>query len=395
MPWSHLSPMDQKKQLVDDYFRRLFTVSELSARYNVAPKTIYKWVARFEQDGARGLAERSRRPRTSPQQTPQHLCDAILELQRRHPWGAKKLRKILMARHPDQPWPSITTFSTILERAGCVRHRPRRRSPSHPGKPSSLITAPNLVWSADFKGQFKTQDGRYCYPLTITDNCSRYVLACQGLASTATHLAKPVFLRIFRDYGLPQRIRTDNGVPFATPTALGRLSSLSAWWVRLGILPELIEPGKPQQNGRHERMHRTLKAETTRPPAATARAQQRRFNRFRDSFNHVRPHEAIEFRTPASVHTPSPRPYPDTLPPLHYPAHFETRYVSYNGGMRWRATWVSVSRVLQGDYIGLEEVDTGTWDVYYGQLRVGRFFEQLGRIEDRFGRLFRELPREC
>ena len=393
MPWSHVSPMDQKKQLVGDYFRHVFTLAELSDRYGVSPKTIYKWVARFESDGAKGLADRSSRPHSSPQQTPQHLVDAILELQARHPWGAKKLRKILTIRHPDAPWPSVTTFSSILERAGCVRTRARRRSPLHPGKPSSPIVAPNLVWSADFKGQFKTLDGRYCYPLTVTDNFSRYLLACQGLASTATHLVKPVFAKVFRDYGLPDRIRTDNGVPFATPTALGRLSSLSAWWVRLGILPELIEPGKPQQNGRHERMHRTLKAETTRPPAATCRAQQRTFNRFRQHYNDVRPHEAIELATPASLHTPSVRPYPEKLPPLQYPAHFETRYVSYNGGMRWRTHWVSVSRVLEGDYIGLEEVDTRTWDVYYGRLRIGRFFEQLLRIEDRFGRLFREVPK--
>jgi putative transposase len=394
MPWSHLSPMDQKKQLVHDYLRGGFTVAELSDRYGVSRKTIYKWVARFECDGVRGLADRSRRPHSSPQQTPPQLVDHILELQARHGWGAKKLRKILSDRHPDEAWPSVATFSSILERAGRVTSSRRRRDLVHPGKPSTPILAPNLVWSADFKGQFRTKDGRYCYPLTITDNFSRYLLACQGLLSTATHLAKPVFVRAFREHGLPERIRTDNGVPFATPTALGRLSALSAWWVRLGILPEPIEPGKPQQNGRHERMHRTLKAETTRPPAASLRAQQRKFNRFREQFNHLRPHEAIELATPASRHTPSARPFPEKLPPIEYPAHFETRYVSYNGGMRWRTNWVSVSRVLEGDYIGLEEVDTGTWDVYYGRLRVGRFFEQLLRIEDRFGRLFREVPKD-
>jgi transposase InsO family protein len=383
--------MDQKKQLVHDYFRGVLTVAELSDRYGVSPKTIYKWVARFELDGARGLADRSRRPHGSPQQTPQRLVDAILELQSRHGWGAKKLRKILVDRHPAEPWPSVATFSTILARAGRVASPRRRRAVAHPGKPCASPHAPNLVWSADFKGQFRTRDGRYCYPLTVTDNFSRYVLACQGLASTATHLTKPVFVRIFREYGLPERIRTDNGVPFATPNALGRLSALSAWWVRLGILPDLIEPGKPQQNGRHERMHRTLKAETARPPAGSLRAQQRRFNAFLDEFNHLRPHEALALATPASQYTPSPRPYPETLPPLEYPAHFETRYVSYNGGIRWRSNWVSVRRVFEGDYIGLEEVDTGTWDVYYGPLRVGRFFEQLLRIEDRFGRLFREV----
>jgi putative transposase len=244
------------------------------------------------------------------------------------------------------------------------------------------------VWSADFKGHFKTGDGHYCYPLTIADGYSRFLLSCQALSSTSVAEAKPVFTRVFKEFGLPKRIRTDNGVPFATNT-LARLSQLSAWWVCLGILPEFIEPGKPQQNGRHERMHRTLKAETTRPPAANLRAQQRKFNHFRDEFNYERPHEALDMRTPAACYEPSPRPMPNTLPPLAYPDRFEVRYVSANGGIRWNHQWVNVSTTCAGEYVGLEEIDDGVWNVYFGPLKLGRLLERYMRIEDAYGRLKR------
>ena len=256
------------------------------------------------------------------------------------------------------------------------------------GKPSSIIAAPNQVWCADFKGQFKTKDGIYCYPLTITDGFSRYLLGCQALFTTECASAKSVFERVFREFGLPERIRTDNGVPFAT-VSLARLSSLSAWWIRLGILPELIEPGKPQQNGRHERMHRTLKAETTCPAAGNLRAQQRKFNAFREEYNHIRPHEAINLETPTSLYQTSSRPYPKKLPMLEYPAHFETRYVSGNGGIRWNCDWVNVSITCAGEYVGLEEIDNGIWNVYFGPVKLSRLIEEQMRIEDEAGKLWR------
>jgi putative transposase len=269
-----------------------------------------------------------------------------------------------------------------------VPKKRQRRAIGHPGKPTSHIGAPNEVWSADFKGHFKTGDGRYCYPLTITDGYSRFLLSCQALSSTSVAEAKPVFTRVFKDFGLPKRIRTDNGVPFATNT-LGRLSQLSAWWVRLGILPECIEPGKPHQNGRHERLHRTLKAETTRPPGANLRAQQQKFNLFREEFNHERPHEALDMRTPAASYAPSPRKMPTKLPSLAYPDRFEVRYVSANGGIRWNHLWVNVSHVCVGEYVGLEEIDDGVWNVYCGPLKLGRLLERHMRIEDAYGRLKR------
>ena len=237
------------------------------------------------------------------------------------------------------------------------------------------MDAPNAVWSADFKGQFRTGDGIYCYPLTIVDGYSRYLLTCQALSGQTYAATRPVFERLFREAGLPERIRTDNGVPFAT-AALCRLSQLSVWWLKLGIQPELIEPSHPEQNGRHERLHRTLKAETARPPAASLRAQQRRFTSFRHEYNEERPHEALGNATPAGCYRPSLRPYPARLPPIEYPGHFRTYYVSRNGGIRFKNRWVNLTRVLIGEYVGLEEFDDGVWDVYFGSFLLGRFDER-------------------
>lgn len=389
MPWSQTSPMDQKTQFIADYLRGTLSFTELCQLYSISRKTGYKWVDRYLHQGPAGLEEQSRRPRQSPHQTSPEIVAAIIDVRQRHPtWGAKKLLAIVKKRHPTWILPCRSTVCDILKRHNLVPKKSRRRHIGHPGKPNSQIFAPNDTWSADFKGQFKTGDGIYCYPLTVTDGFSRYLLGCQALYSTAVVTAKPVFTRLFKEYGLPKRIRTDNGVPFATNT-LARLSSLSAWWIRLGILPELIEPGKPQQNGRHERMHRTLKAEATRPPAGNLAAQQRKFNCFRAEFNNVRPHEALDQETPASVYEASPREMPSKLPPLEYPDRFEVRYVSANGGIRWNCEWVNVSIVCAGEYVGLEEIDDGLWNVYFGPLKIGRLHEKHMRIEDEYGRLKR------
>ena len=319
MPWREASPMDQRTQFIADHLRDALSITELCELYGVSRKTGYKWIDRYVRHGPGGLEEASRRPRRSPNQTSEEIVSAILDARRRHPrWGGKKLLALLHKRHPRWRLPGRSTACDILSRHGMVPRQRRRRRLGHPGKPTSQVLAPNDVWSADYKGQFRTGDGRYCYPLTVADGFSRYLLGCQALTSTAGDEAKPIFTRLFHEYGLPRRIRSDNGVPFAT-TTLARLSKLSAWWVRLGILPELIEPGRPDQNGRHERMHRTLKAETTRPAAGSLAAQQRRFNIFREEFNQERPHEALDQETPATCYAPSPRPMPDRLPPLEYP----------------------------------------------------------------------------
>jgi putative transposase len=244
MPWSQLSPMDQKTQFIADYLRRSLSVTELCQQYDISRKSGYKWIERYAREGPTGLGERSRRPHVCPTQTPEAIVQALIEARERHPsWGAKKLLAFWSRRHPDWAWPARSTVCDLLDRHGLVRKPRARPRVGHPGKPATAMSAPNLVWCADFKGQFKTRDGLYCYPLTVTDGYSRYVLGCQALSSTAVAEAQPVFARLFREFGLSERIRTDNGVPFAT-TTLARLSSLSAWWVRLGILPELIEPGQ-------------------------------------------------------------------------------------------------------------------------------------------------------
>ena len=250
------------------------------------------------------------------------------------------------------------------------------------------MDAPNAVWTADFKGQFWLGDSTLCYPLTIADGYSRMLLSCRALTSTQVAESRPVFVRAFQEYGLPGRIRSDNEVPFATQ-ALARLSPLSVWWVRLGILPDLIDPASPQQNGRHERMHRTLKRDCTRPPSHSRRAQQRRFETWRTEFNDLRPHEALADATPASYYRPSPRAYPHRLPPLEYPGHYEVRRVSHNGGIHWRCHWVNVSQTLGGEYVGFVEIDDAEWDVYFGLLRLGRFHEGTLHIEDALGRQHR------
>ena len=390
MPWKEELLMDQKTQFVSEYLRDSLSFTELCQRYHISRKTGYKWIARYQPLGPAGLIDRSRRPHTSPDQTPEALRLAIIDARRRHPsWGAKKLVKLLQRKDPQQPWPSRWTACEILKREGLVRKKTQRRKVGHPGKPTSIVMAPNELWCVDFKGEFKTRDGRYCYPLTVTDSYSRYLLGCQGLHSTETLGAKESFEGLFKRYGLPAAIRSDNGTPFAS-TALGRLSQLSVWWIRLGIRPELIEPGHPQQNGQHERMHRTLKAETTRPPAANIAKQQRVFNSFRREYNEVRPHEGIELKTPASLYNASRLVLPKEVPELVYPAHFETRLVSKNSGIRWNSQWVAVSQTCAGLHVGLEQIDHGIWDVYLGPVKLGRLLEERLRIEDHLGRLKRK-----
>jgi transposase InsO family protein len=389
MPWKESSPVDQKTQFISEYLRHTISVAELCRRYGVSRKTGYKWIDRYETDGPSGLDDRSRRPITSPFSMPQSVADAIIAARRHHPhWGSKKLLRILADEHPDWRLPSRRAASDLLRRQGLVRRRARPRKPGHPGKPTTVASAPNQLWCVDFKGHFRTLDGRYCYPLTVTDAFSRYLLACTALASTESAPVQAAFLQLFRRYGLPDTIKSDNGTPFAS-TALGRLSHLSVLWILLGIRPELIQPGKPQQNGQHERFHRTLKAEACRPPKADLTAQQRAFDRFRREFNHDRPHEGIGLERPATLFAASPRPVPKQIGTVSYPPHFETRLVSTNGGIRWRSQWVAVTTTCAGHHVGLEQVDHQIWDVYFGPIKLGRLLEDRLRIEDDRARLTR------
>ena len=391
MPWSETTTMDAKVAFILDWKTGRHKITDLCAQYGVSRKTGYKWIDRFMELGPDGLWERSHAPRASPHRTAQPVEQAIIELRLRHPsWGAKKLLWTLQRRQPELELPCRTTVCEILKRNALIESRRRPRPVGHPGRPSLVVKQPNDSWSMDFKGHFRTGDGKYLYPLTVTDNHSRYLLACQGMAGTLLEPTQTVLTKLFKEHGLPTRLRSDNGVPFAA-YSLGRLSKLSVWLLKVGVLPELIEPGKPQQNGRHERMHRTLKDETLKPPAANAQAQQRRFNVWRTEFNQERPHEALDGLVPADVHRPSSRPMPSKLLAPDYPDRFEVRYVSANGGIRWNNKWVGVSSVLIGEHIGLEEVDDGQWDVYFANYRLGRLNERYMRIEDTLGKLKRRV----
>jgi putative transposase len=381
MPWRERLPMDERVQFMSDYERELFTVTDLCDRYGVSRKTGHKWIARYAATGAAGLAVRSSRPRHSPQTTAASVVTAIVALRRRYPsWGGKKILAVLGEREPRWTLPAVSTANDILKRAGLVTSARRRRPVRHAGYVAAPVTEPNRVWTADFKGQFRTTDAQLVYPLTVCDAWSRYLVRCFALRSPTTVDTQAVFRRAFAEYGLPDRIRTDNGEPFAA-ASLGRLSRLSVWWIRLGIYPDLIQPASPYQNGAHERMHRTLKADTTRPPAPNLVAQQQRFARFRRRYNEERPHEALGQRPPGRLYRPSARRLPDRLAPLVYPGHYELRRVTAPGVMWWHSTPRVISTVLIGETIGLEPVDDGEWDLHFGPIRLGRFDERTGRIQ--------------
>ena len=377
MPWKEVKPMQQKVLFIADYLREVSSMTELCAYYGISRKTGYKWIRRFQQQGMDGLNEHSRSPVTRPMQTPYRIQQAIIELRQQFQIrpGAKKLQVLLAQRYPDEAIPSKSTIYNILSRAGLVHSRRRRRQVVPYPQPFAPVKQVNGVWSVDYKGQFKLGNGQWCYPLTVMDHQSRYLCGCDALKGPRLKDTQAAFIRLFRHYGLPERIRSDNGTPFAS-TACAGLSRLSLWWIRLGILPERIEPGKPQQNGRHERMHRTLKQAVTRPPSASMKAQQRRFDAFRAEYNEQRPHEALGQQTPSSQYTPSPRPYPEHLPELHYPDYYEVRKVSSNGVVYWHNKLVYVSHLLKGEQVGLEEIDAGIWQVYFGPVTLGRFDER-------------------
>jgi putative transposase len=389
MSWSETSVMDQRIRFIRDVNANRHSVSELCQLYGISRKTGHKWIERFMGQGVDGLVDRSHARRDASNRVDEEVEQLLVLLRLRFPsWGAKKLLSFVGAQNPQLQMPHRSTVCEILSRNGLVHDKPQRRRIGHPGRPSTVVVGPNDCWSIDFKGQFKTGDGEYCYPLTVTDNYSRFLLCVQAMSGPLLEPTQRTLTRVFKEYGLPRRLRSDNGAPFAAAT-LGRLSRLSVWLLKLGVMPELIEPGKPQQNGRHERMHRTLKAETLQPPAKNLNAQQRRFNSFRPEFNELRPHEALDLQPPQSLHQLSPRPMPTKLLPMEYPDRFETRLVSGNGGIRWHKHWVNVSSALTGENIGLELIDDGQWDVYFGVKRIGRFLERHMRIEDHTGRMYR------
>jgi transposase InsO family protein len=370
MPWHETDPMNERVKFIARYLQNEEPFAALCEDAGISRKTGYKWVERYEQGGVRALVDRSRAPRSHPHAVPAAIIDAIVALRRRHPrWGPRKLLVVLRRREPDRAWPVASTVGDILRQRGLVRPRRRRRYSAPYGERLREYAGPNAIWCADFKGHFAVSDAR-CHPLTIMDGFRRYLLRCQALRRPLFAPTRSVFEAAFREFGLPETIRTDNGAPFST-LAAGGLSRLAVWWIRLGIRPERIVPGRPDQNGRHERMHSTLKAETARPPRSSFRAQQRAFELFRREYNHERPHEALADQTPASQYVASPRPYPRQLPPLEYPAHVRVERAYPNGVISFRDTQWYLSNCLAGELVGLEEVDDERWKVYFGPVELG------------------------
>ncbi len=374
MPWKESDPLSERLQFI----ARLEAgerMAELCREFGISRKTGYKIRDRFEASGADALLDRSRRPTSSPRRAPEAIVEQVLAARRLHPtWGPRKLRILLQRAQDGVRWPSTTTMGEILKRHGLVADRRRKRLVAPHTQPLRHATGPNVLWCADFKGQFRLGNGRYCYPLTITDAHSRMLLGCTALESTAEDESLASFAEIFREWGLPDAIRTDNGVPFASTTIHG-LSRLSVWWRRLGIVHERIEKGHPEQNGRHERMHRTLKAETTRPPGNNLLQQQDRFDRFCDEYNLERPHEALNDDTPASRHAASDRRYPTHLDDPVYPLHDDVCRVTPCGHIGLpvarRKLKIYVSAVLAGELIGVRELDDDRWLLSFVDLDLG------------------------
>ena len=379
MPWNECNRMDERLRFV----ARLLDgekMASLCREFGISRKTGYKIFNRYKDEGLRGLEDRARSPYRHPNKLPFQVETAILRIKREHmSWGAPKIREKLIKLYPGIKPPATSTIHATLDRHGLVQRRKRRRYKAQ-GTELSHARAPNALWCADYKGQFRLGNRRYCYPLTVSDYRSRYLLACEGLESTREASAFPVFERVFKEFGLPAAIRTDNGVPFASPHALFGMSRLAVWWLRLGIAIERIKPGHPQQNGRHERMHLTLKQETTRPPSYNFLQQQARFDDFIEGYNQDRPHQALGGQYPGEVYTPSAREYHHPQVP-EYPFHDRTIQVTQCGRICVGRRKINLSTVFGGQYVGIREVADQVWLVSFMEYDLGFFDQDENRVE--------------
>lgn len=378
MPWESMTVTDERVRFVLAYQRevlpRRLSMRALCEQFGISRKTGYKFIARHEDQGWAGLCDRSRAPQSGPHWMPAEVRDQILSIKDEFwDFGAKKILACLQLADPERRWPSISSIHHTLKQAGRVQQPNVRRRYPHPGAaPAFEASAPNQEWSTDFKGQFRTRDHRYCFPLTIADSFSRYLLACESMVKPTLEQTWRVFERVFREFGLPDAIRSDNGTPFAGPT-LCRLSRLSVRWIRLGIQPRLIAPGKPQQNARHERMHKTLKQRVCTVPMCNAIEQQKAFDAFRHFYNQKRPHESLGQTRPATCYTRSSRSYPRRLPEVVYPAGFEPRRVNANGVIKWQRREVFLTESLAGEQVGLQAIDDGLWILMFASVTLGYF----------------------
>jgi len=380
VPWKETTPMHERAGFICAWKAEVYTMKELCEHFGVSRKTGYKWVKRYRKEDPDSLVDRSRAPHSCPHRTPAEVETEIIRMRIQHArWGAKKIIDKLQKIQPEKNWPAVSTAGAVLDRAGLVKKRKRRRRWRHPGQPPLKADRPNELMTIDFKGEFRLGDKSVCYPLTIQDRFSRYVLTCKALASPCLEDVRSTMEQLFREVGLPERIRSDNGQPFASHGISG-LTRLNVWWMRLGIQHERIDKGCPYQNGAHERMHQEVKAETTRPPAQRLSGQQVLFDEFVRTYNEVRPHEGIGQQQPSDLWLPSPRSYPERLVDPEYPGHFEVRRVRSGGEMKFKSRMQFVSQALAGQLIGLEPVDDGIWSVVFTNTLLGRFDERKHRI---------------
>jgi transposase InsO family protein len=372
MPWKETDPLREQQKFVTAWMGETETpFLELCQRYGISRKSGYKRVSRFKELGLEGVGDLARSPRTHPNQTPAGIVEMLVNTKHQHmTYGPRKLLVVINREHPELVLPAPSTASKILKEHGLVRSRRCTRKSAPWAAPFSNTHQPNDTWCADFKGWFRTSDQVRINPLTITDSASRYLIACTALKRPTFEQVQPVFELAFREFGLPHAMRTDNGPPFST-ISLGGLSKLSIWWIKLGITPERIRPGHPEENGRHERMHRTLKDAVASPPKSSFRAQQKAFNWFIDDYNEVRPHEALGQKTPASTYFTSSRNYPNRIDQPEYADNVTIRRVRTNGEIRWKGSLVFISQALVGEPIGLKQITERTWAIYYGPLDIG------------------------
>lgn len=380
MPWKETCAMDQKMQMIKYWKDNQVTITDLSLLFEVSRKTAYKWIRRYEKEGPMGLEERSRDPLRHPNATKKGMVDKILAAKRRYKrWGPKKIVAWLKDLYQGENWPAASTVSGILKKEGLVRPRVKRHKTPPYSDPFTECNKPNAVWSADFKGQFRTGDGKICYPLTVTDSYSRYLLLCRGLTKPTYKETRRCLKGVFKQYGLPEAIRTDNGTPFASVGICG-LSKLSVWFIKLGIVAERIEPGHPEQNGRHERMHRALKETTANPPRRNMKAQQKAFDEFTYEYNFERPHEALGQQTPITFYQKSGRTYVRKFPDTSYDHSSLIRKVNRNGEIKWKRKGIYISKSLIGEHIALKQKKEDWWDMWFRHYPLGTLNVSTGKV---------------
>jgi len=374
--------MDLKNQLVTDLDKEQFSITDLSQKYGISRPTVYKWLERYKQLGIEGLKEQSRAPKRCPHRTPKKILNLVIqEKLKNRKRGPRKVRAQLKRRYPELELPAVSTISYWLKKEGLVEHRKKRLHVPPYTEPFAECSAPNKVWSMDYKGQFYTKNGRVCYPLTLSDNFSRFLLGCKALAGPRYIPTRDALISAFREYGLPDAIRSDNGTPFAGK-CVGGLSRLSIWFIQLGIIPERIEKGCPQQNGRHERMHRTLKNDVLDQIAKNLKEQDKRFDIFRYDYNNYRPHESLNDQTPSDYYKKSNRPYVKHLHQPGYDYDYKVRQVRRDGMIKFNGRMFYITELLRGQSVGLKEIADGLWQIQYS-------FYVLGSVDLRKNKIIR------